>query len=309
MNITNPYGPNTTVLLAGSCNAKCDFCFWNRDGAKVRQPFNYVSIVLEAVKALPEEFRVLSISGGEPTLSPYFEEFLSKLGGFRRSRHLDRVVLTTHGGNLLPHIALVGSVVEHINISRHGIGTEENVAIFKTNKIPTDNELMHLISQIRRKTSSDVTFNCVVKPDVTVEWCERYIGYAQLMGANAVSFRKEASDASPTKAEQWFASRYGIDNETECPVCRGMVQHVSGENGKPFQVRWKGSVMEPSIETNGVYEVVIHPDGKAYTDWNMKVPLSMTATEAKKKTIPIKSQPSVILSNRIGGCGSGGCGR
>lgn len=31
MKLTNKYGPNVTVLLPGTCNARCDFCFWNRD--------------------------------------------------------------------------------------------------------------------------------------------------------------------------------------------------------------------------------------------------------------------------------------
>jgi len=72
MKITNKYGPNTTVMLPGSCNAHCDFCFWDRNEAKVKPPENYIEEVLRLISILPPEFHVLSISGGEPTLSKYF---------------------------------------------------------------------------------------------------------------------------------------------------------------------------------------------------------------------------------------------
>jgi molybdenum cofactor biosynthesis enzyme MoaA len=165
MKITNPYGPNTTLLLPGSCNASCSFCFWNQSEAKIRQPDNYTEKVFSTIENLPEEFRTLSLSGGEPTLSPYFGRVLAALGKFRRGNHLDRVVLTTHGGNLAPFITAVGCVVDHINISRHEIGYHANVSVFKTTNIPTDEELTGMIKKIHTETSCDVTLNCVIPAD------------------------------------------------------------------------------------------------------------------------------------------------
>ena len=99
-----------------------------RESTKARQ--EYLDKVFSTLEKLPDSFSALSISGGEPTLSPMFGKFLARMGVYRRKHHLDRVVMTTHGGNLKPFITAVGCVIEHINISRHGIGTEENQRVF-----------------------------------------------------------------------------------------------------------------------------------------------------------------------------------
>lgn len=274
--ITNKYGPNTTILLPGSCNAKCDFCFWNRDEGKIRVGKEvFLEKAFTYLANMPDLFSVLSISGGEPTLSPYFSSFLVALSRFRRDRYFERVVLTTNGANLDKHIAAVGCAVDHINISRHGLTTEENQAIFKTESIPTDEDLKRLISRIHKITHCDVTLNCVIPEDGpnngidTFKFCRTFIKYAKDLGADAVSFRKVASDVSPTMAEKMFAEKYGVDSETQCPVCRGMNQIVDG-----YDVRWKGTVNEPSLDTHGIYEVIIHPDGNGYVDWGMTMPVS-----------------------------------
>lgn len=300
MKITNPYGPNTTLMLPGSCNAACDFCFWNRDEAKIKPPADYLDRVFSHLAKLPDAFQVLSISGGEPTLSPWFGRVLARLGQHRRSHHLDRVVLTTHGGNLLPFVTAVGCVVDHVNISRHAIGTAANRDVFKTDKVPTDDALRDMVLRLHSETACDVTLNCVVRPDISVDFCDEFIAYAKDLGADAVSFRKVASDAAPTATEAIFAAKYGVLNETKCPVCRGMEQQVNG-----FAVRWKGSVSEPSLQTGGIYEVVIHPDGNVYADWGMKIPLVFAPQPPRQPPMPVQA----IAPSYGGGCGSrSGCG-
>jgi len=303
MKITNPYGPNTTLMLPGSCNASCDFCFWNRDEAKIRPPADYLDRLFSHLARLPDAFRVLSISGGEPTLSPWFGKVLARLGQYRRSHQLERVVLTTHGGNLLPFVTAVGCVVDHVNISRHAIGTAANRDVFKTDKTPTDDALRDMILRLHGETACDVTFNCVVQADVSVAFCGQFIDYAKDLGADAVSFRKVAGDATPTATESIFAAKYGVLNETKCPVCRGMEQQLNG-----FAVRWKGSVAEPSLQTGGIYEAVIHPDGNVYADWGMKTPLTLAPRPQAQRLVSTPVQTSA-QSYSGGGCGGGGCGR
>lgn len=284
--ITNKYGPNTTILLPGSCNAKCDFCFWNRDEAKIRVDREaYLSTLFANLYNMPDMFSVLSISGGEPTLSPYFSSFLVELSRLRRVRNYDRVVLTTNGALLEKHLVAIGCVVDHINISRHAISDAENFHTFKTEDVPTTEDLKRIIRRVHKVTSCDVTLNCVIpETDMnngldTFKFCTAFIEYAKSVGADAVSFRKVASNVVPTVAEQMFAKKHGVDNETQCPVCRGMNQTVDG-----YDVRWKGTVHEPSLDTKGIYEVVIHPDAKMYVDWGMKMPVSnATLNIAAKK--------------------------
>jgi MoaA/NifB/PqqE/SkfB family radical SAM enzyme len=310
MNITNKYGPNTTILLPGSCNAHCGFCFWNRDEGKIKPPQDYIDKVFKILADLPKEFETLSLSGGEPTLSPQLTKLLTRLGKFRRTNdRFQRVVLTTHGGNLLEHLPAIGCVADHINISRHAIGTKNNRDIFKTKGIPSDEELRDIITEVHDMTECDVTLNCVVPPNVTVKFCNDFIHYARYLGADAVSFRKQAGTVAPTRAEKSFVKKYGVLAETKCPVCRGLAQTVDG-----FDVRWKGTVHEPSVDTGGVYEVVIHPDGEAYSDWGMKHPIDLTPKKKKKRVV--KSKQPVPVGCRATnppthGCGSriiNGCG-
>jgi hypothetical protein len=187
---------------------------------------------------------------------------------------------------------------DHINISRHAIGYDANVKIFKTKNVPTDAALRIVIDKIHRMSKVDVTLNCVVPANVTVKFCEDFIKYAKSLGADAVSFRKKASNAKPTKAELAFRKRYPLVSETQCPVCRGAVQ--LDEEG--FSIRWKGSVEEPSIETNGVYEAVLHPDAKVYTDWGRQVPFPFPKAARKIRLIPV----DLPASSQSGGCGGGG---
>ena len=232
-----------------------------------------------------------------------FGRFILGLSKFRREHKLDRVVLTTHGGNLEQHIPLIDCAVDHVNISRHAISDEDNYRIFHTSSVPSTYDLIKLIKKIHNETSCDVTLNCVVKPDVDFKFCYDFVEYAKSIGADAVSFRKEASDVTPTATELLFEKVFGnIVGRSNCPVCRGMGQRVQG-----FPVRWKGSVAEPSIQTNGVYEVVIHPDGKPYADWSMTKPIHQT--EKVKKTA---GKPKVVEESHhsCGGmsCGSSSCG-
>ena len=307
MKITNPYGPNTTILLPGGCNAKCSFCFWDRHEGRIKAPNDYESRVVANLITLPKDFSTLSISGGEPTVSPRFVSVMDALRKFKPISNFGRVVLTTNGAKLGERLGDIKGVVDHINISRHTIGTEQNYDVFKTRSVPSDVELGELIERIHSETSCDVTFNCVVPQSVSSWFCFDFIDYAKGLSADAVSFRKEASDVSPTGAEEFFRARYGVDNEANCPVCRGASQTVDG-----FDVRWKGTVGEPSLDTGGCYEAVIHPDGVMYTDWGMKQVLD---TSQLISNMPETSEWPPSLTQRdyyprasFGGCGSrSGC--
>lgn len=301
MKITNPYGPNTTVLLPGGCNASCDFCFWDRLEGGIKPPWDYLDKVFSHLLLLPKAFRTLSISGGEPTISPWFGSFLARLGVYRRTNILDRVVLTTNGSNIAPFITAIGCVADHINISRHAVGSEANCKIFNTTSIPDDESLREIIANIHSETECDVTLNCVVGVDVPIAFCYNFITYAHMLGADAVSFRKEASDVTPTDAETFFVKKYGVLHETKCPVCRGLEQSVEG-----FTVRWKGSVAEPSKESNGVYEVIIHPDGGLYAGWDLSTPLEILMIDSPVR-ITKKLSSGAGYSAGCGGRGRTGC--
>lgn len=299
------------MLLPGDCNAHCDFCFWNREEANIPFDHTFSDKAITQLRRLPTLFSVLSVSGGEPLLSPEYTRFCLALIKNRDALGLERTVLTTHGQYLSKFLDVTLATFDHINISRHAIGYEANVEVFKTKNIPTDAQLAAVIAKIHKVSKVDVTLNCVVPANVTKKFCEDFIKYAKSLGADAVSFRKVASNAKPTKAEMAFRKKFPLLSETECPVCRGAVQ----KDDSGFSIRWKGSVAEPSIETDGVYEAVLHPDARIYTDWNRRVPFPfhawMPRVSKEERVVPVPSKHvrREVPISRGSSCGSGGgCG-
>lgn len=272
---------NITVLLPGSCNASCEFCFWNRDFRKIKiDHFIFIKKVFNLLKKLPPEYDSLSISGGEPTLSPVFKKFLIHLIKFRNTNNnIKKVVLNTNGTNIKQHIDLIGCIVDHVNISRHELNFDNNVKIFKTDKIPSDKKLIKIIKKLHF-VDIDVTMNCVISDHTTYSFCESFIQYTKKIKADAIYFRKQAGNLDPTPTELLFNDRYE-NYVSECPVCRTSTSYIDGIN-----VSWKCSITEPSIildET--IYELIIHADGEIYSDWNMKRPVSLIQRQKKKLNV------------------------
>lgn len=296
--ITNPYGPNMTLLLPGDCSSSCSFCFWNKDTAGICSD-DYIDKAFNHVyKASKAGFSTLSISGGEPTESPLFEDILKAIKLCHGVTDTQKVVLTTNGSKLENFLGKTCGSVNHINISRHGIGDKENYRSFKSMNIPTDADLERVIGWVHQNSFVDITFNCVVKSDITEEFCVDYIKYAKGLGADAVSFRKIASDTTPTNAESAFAEKYGYISDSKCPVCRGASMDVDG-----FDVRWKGTVNEPSIQSRGLYELVVHPDGELYCDWRMMIPVEIREAGSGL----LETYEPVKRNTFDSGCGTTGC--
>ncbi len=303
--------PNFTILTPGVCNAKCDFCFWNHEDGKIKPTDDYLSRLELTLLNLPKQFKLISISGGEPTISKYFDEILTTVRKVRQYRSFDRVVLTTNGTKLLQKLSDKNSsklfeTIDFINISRHGIDDSENEASFKTSRIPDTEDLKLIISLLKEDKKIPVTLNCVIPEESNdIKWIMRYLSFAKNVKASSVSFRKVASNISPTKVEKEFMDMFGNGNSNNCPVCRGRSQDVLG-----FEVRWKGSVTEPSVDCKKVYEGVFHPDGHLYADWARNIPIDVSfKTESKSIQLKVINVKETTKSSNYASCGSssGGC--
>ena len=300
--------PNTTIILPGKCQAKCGFCFWNSSDGRIKPPSDYIEKLRFILLNLPDKYRSLSVSGGEPTLSPYLADVLDLIGEEDIRRKFSRTVLTTNGVRLYsgPWYK-IDKAIDHINISRHHYDEELNAEIFNTPALPTAED----IRQFAKK--ADLTLNCVIPPDFAdTEFIFKFISFAKSVNAVAVSFRTQASDIQKSPVELKFIELFSAGSSNNCPVCRGHTQDVLG-----FQVRWKGSVPEPSITCGKTYEAVIRPDGAVYADWagNHELVVAKRPT-APRSHVPhvqpvkaVKQKPQSYPSDRCAaGCGSGGCG-
>lgn len=251
--------PNFTILTSGGCNSFCSFC---TDPMKRKASLQYVAnLVTTITSALPAHIRQVSISGGEPTLSPDLPAILSLVS---LSRRFDKVVLTTNGARLRKFLPLLSRTINHLNVSRHGIGYEACTKVFGTDKIITDQDLKEAAFELN-KAGIDVNLNHVYSKDsaLTVQYVLDYLDYARSVGATSVSFRYDQNENSlePTYLEKLF-SDWKVTTQGGCPVCRSHTVLVGG-----FPVVFKASFAEPSKAIADVYELIYHITGVLSTDW------------------------------------------
>lgn len=199
MTYVNP-NPNFSIVLPGGCNASCRFCFWESSAADWA-PSIYRHRLREVFKTLPRSFSSCSITGGEPTISPMFHDLCTEL---RDSGRFGKVVLTTNGSAVMSVLPRAASVVTHLNISRHRVDDAQNAAVFGTTGVPSARKLRDEIIPAWNASGIPVTLSKVLSPKTTVGGCQRYIKFAQSVGASQVFFRKLHGDLSLHKCDADF---------------------------------------------------------------------------------------------------------
>lgn len=325
--------PNFTIITPGGCNAKCGFCTdsMNRSPSK-----NYMANLIKTIATLPPEYTQVSISGGEPTLSP---DLMTILWLIKASNRFSKVVLTTNGSKLASFVDQLSGLVNHVNISRHAFDYDANVKIFGTSSIPTDAQVKVMASDLNR-LGIDVNLNHVYNDELQVtvgngvNYITKYVNYAKSLNASSVAFRYDQNHNSlkETHLERYMLDQgYKIINEGGCPSCRTHTHLVDG-----MSVMMKASLAEPKLVMGKeIYELIYHIDGRLCTDWDGNTeydPISNTLIERattlsgttlkdalSSQIIPVVSSTKQVLDAvkrpaklqyLSSGCGSsGGCGR
>jgi MoaA/NifB/PqqE/SkfB family radical SAM enzyme len=287
-NMSKYPNPNFTIMLPGTCNAKCQFCFWK----KCEEPtqLNWLAQLHDTIFNLPNKYTTISISGGEPTLSMFLQPVLALLHKIRKTRPFERIGLTTNGARLdmilaSPH----HNVLDFVNISRHHWGQREN---FKAFGVKSFYDLRSLLGDAARLGTADtkVTLNCIIDNHTTVEFIDNYLNWMKEYGFKSVAFRKDGDSLTPTAVEHHFVRIYGRALENGCPVCRTNTQRIGD-----LEIMWKCGLHEPSISAGEVTELIFQPNGKTYADWGFKFEVDVMGQRREKER------------SKYGGCG-GGCG-
>jgi organic radical activating enzyme len=270
----NGHLPNLTIIVPGKCNAKCKFCYWNREDGNIIPPTDYKQKLISILQSLPAELcPAISVTGGEPTISPYFKVVLDaiKKSGITR----DRIVLNTNGAGFSKYSIddLLDLGITNINLSRHHDSEKMNNMIFGSEMITVD-EIQTLLNH-SNKGADKVTINCVIDETCSreciiqmLDFCHRLAPYRPL----DITFRNVATVGTKlSTAELFFRWTFPILSDNSCPVCSATTQDICG-----VIVTWKSGNPEPSQHLNKIYEFVIHPDGKLYADWSRKLPVYLT---------------------------------
>jgi len=286
---------NFSVILPGECNAACDFCFWKRN--KAESPM-FVQTLRWYLQALGSKITQISLTGGEPTISPVFNEVIEMLREFKNIK----IVLTTNGHKLKSKVGVIAGVVKHVNISRHAVSDEGNYYVFKTHNVP-DREALTELCEMLNKVNIDVTINKVIPHnyDDFGEFYE-YIQFVKTIGASALALRKDYSvnslDKVPLEAELGQAG-----TERSCPVCVTNSYLVKG-----VPVHFKMSLEEPSHSLPYIYEFVYHPNSLLSEDWAGKKPIKFQI-RAQPTPIPTVNWSSASWSSGCGQRSFSNCGQ
>jgi len=290
---------NFSIVLPGGCNAKCKFCFNVKPPIESLPIGYYLRKLTQCLNELDKQFYQISLTGGEPLLSPYIDFVLSTIFGFKHK--YTNIVLTTNGTQLLNKIDMVSLTVDHINISRHHFNESDNKNIFGGSYNEDDKSLLMAIDEYGKR-GIDISVNCVINDSTTKDFIDNYIEWGKSLGVYAIRFRKENGDLKPTPVELEY-SDYKNLRHGECPVCRTDLQRIKG-----VLVYWKSSTLEPSdMIKNKIYELVFQPDGNIYEDWSYNRIVNLYPEKFRnvyRKSNRIKS------SNRNSSCGgnSRSCG-
>jgi len=250
--------PNFSIVLPGKCQGSCKFCCWEFKST----PNQYVDRLRRAINRLPDEFKRVTITGGEPTLSGYLGVTVDVL---RETRDWDAVVLSSNGAKLGDYTDLQ---VDHVNLSRHHHDLKKREEIFDA-VIPCDMYVMDVIDRFNC-SGVDVTLVALLcdqfvnnSPDPQGNDIIEFVKYADNLGASAVTFRTDChkNSTKPPKEMKWV-SEYKTNDRWSCEACRIWTQIIRGK-----QVQWKAAKAEPS-QIHGVpYELIFQQDCKLTTDW------------------------------------------
>jgi organic radical activating enzyme len=261
--------PNFSIKLPGRCNANCTFCFLKCDHSAKPTPLSkkdWEHKLVETIQALPEPFHDVSITGAEPTMSPYLFNALNAIED--SGRDFNHIVLNTNGYKALEHIERISEVCNCMTISRHGPHWFDNMLIFDTMSIPKDDEVKEIIDRF----FGEVHINCVVleQPPLT-PYVDEMIEYVKLMGADELVFRMPCERLKVPdlpyiawKHEREAKGSFEYTDEAE---------HSISFMRNDLRVTWRAMINEPAYamsrikEDKYLYELIYHANGKVYEGW------------------------------------------
>lgn len=268
--------PNFSIILPGNCQASCSFCCWKFQTT----PRRYVDHLRRTLNKLPPEFKRVTLTGGEPTLSGYLGVTVDVL---RDSRDWDAIVLSSNGAKLGDYTDLD---IDHVNLSRHHYDPKKISRIFNTSEIPSDNDVIDIIDKFNR-AGIDVTLVALLCDQFAIGQIIEYIKYARMLGASAVTFRTNCHDNSiKAPKEMKWVSNYNTNDRWSCEACRIWTQIIGG-----MRVQWKAAKAEPSRIHGIPYELILQQNCKLTTDWAGKDEWKSCECKQKDKhAVPKKTE-------------------
>lgn len=316
---------NLTLILPVSCNASCNFCFWQKQERANKE--EWLNSLKKTLETIGNKIGSISISGGEPTIDT---EFLKKVLIIIRTYSPTnlKLVLNTNGFGLSELIKsnLFCSTIDIINLSRHKVNDEDNNSIIQTKGLAKE-EIIKIINYLENETRITVSINKVVTEETNYQELIDFIDFTKEVKANNLVFRqlvtKELEPANNLDLELCYNKKVIVNS---CPVCRTREYTKYGTH-----IIFKYGVTDTYdyfADKDMIYEFIFNEKGILAYDWAGKTNylLKLKKDELKEKlneesnfkyritdSIPSTftgnslAKKAMLISNYSSGCGSSGC--
>lgn len=293
---------NFNIFIDDYCNADCKFCvaqlryehknaMYNKGHIKDVDKYLYrLDEILKIARALDTS---VSITGGEPTMSPILTEVLKMVDsyGFRKR------TITTNGSGLLrtqDNDTILNNLItynwNHLNISRASYNDELNRKImrFASDKEYCSMDMLREILSIANNSDFKHRISCLLlKESVnSVEEMKRYIDFYSKLGANNFIFRElmdyDKSAINTEKMRYCDANKiklYDIWNDFEkypefVPYLNILGYYYYVEIYKYLEMTVASETADLNIQNREVaahddivYEMVFHNNGNLCASW------------------------------------------
>lgn len=196
---------NFSIHITDKCNADCAFCIahlrYLNDGNTYVKPElesfdKYLATLDKALKAVSAVSPSISITGGEPTVSPKIGQIIDVL----IANNVRKKTITTNASGLHYKLdggktvfeKLVDYELDYLNISRAHWDEDKNALLMTMNKKLASNGFLKEIFQEARKAGLKTRLSCALLKDGvnSLETILKYTQWAQEIGADAVIFRQ-----------------------------------------------------------------------------------------------------------------------
>lgn len=287
---------NFTIFLDNYCNADCKFCVEQIKTAntgkiektRIAEKEVYVERLDEVLQKIRPLNPSISVTGGEPLLSPWFDDVMKLLGKYR----FRKTVITTNGTDIKKHMdAIIEAGISHVNFSRPHMDERivQNIMRFGCDHHMTTYDEFPEIIDYLEKNRVRTRFNCIMSREgiSSVEDMKKYLDFIRSLGCHHVVFRElmsfnEATAANLEKKKYADENRVLINERWEIidrdkafiPMVnmQGHYYYIEIYQYKDMTMvseRANLSMLETEQRLNEqyLYEMVFHPNGNLCAGW------------------------------------------
>lgn len=261
---------NFSIFLLGECNANCKFCVAHIRNNQLKNDkiqLEYIKKAIELVKPLNP---TVSLSGGEPTLSPIFEEVCDLLKDFRVK------AVTTNGYEFEQTIPiLTKNDWTYLNISIPHYDDAKQKRMMEWNKS----------IEVSNIQFANVRLSCILSQEGinTKEEVLNYVNHFYAKGIRNFIFRQmtEGEVLSTTERNERIVE-YIRFNKVDMTTCipkeftffkenRGYYYWVLLYKYKDAVIAYEAADLAERSEAqqdNKIFELVLHPNGNLNYGWD-----------------------------------------